>query len=79
MGFSIEVEPLALANILRPQVVIVHEIDWLVQDFALSCEERIIKRFVEMGVHFKIDIPNDLPEPPHYPRRSRTIWGTLGF
>ncbi len=77
MGFFVDVERIGPFAFLTPQVVIVHEVDWLVEDFVLSCEQRIMKRFQEMGVRFFI--PPGLPELPHTPRRPRTIWGTLGF
>lgn len=59
----------------EPVVVITLPVDWLVEDMMLACEERISKRFAEMGVSFEVNIPKDLPEPPHYPRRPRSVWG----
>ncbi len=46
--------------------------DWLVEDFVLPCEVRIMKRFAEMGIRFTI--PLNLPEIHNPPRRPRSIW-----
>jgi hypothetical protein len=59
----------------RPEIIVVFGEDWLTLDFALPCCDRINRRFAEMG--FPLEVPTDLPEMTHYPRRPRTIWGTL--
>lgn len=50
----------------EPEVVIVHEIDWLVLDFLLECYKRINKRLEEYGIDATVE-PFD--EMPHYQRR----------
>jgi hypothetical protein len=54
------------------QTVQVYAGDWLVEDFVLSCEERIKRRFAELGIHF--EIPEGLPELHNPARRLRSIW-----
>lgn len=54
------------------QEVQVYSGDWLVEDFVLSCEQRIKKRFAELGIYF--EVPEGLPELHNPPRRPRSIW-----
>ncbi len=46
--------------------------DWIVEDFLMAVEDRIVRRFAEMGVH--LSVPRNLPELRNPPRRSRSIW-----
>jgi len=50
-----------------------HHADWIIADFILPCEVRIMKRFAEMGISWVV--PQNLPELTVIPRRSRSIWG----
>lgn len=56
------------------KVVIVREVDWLVEDFIKSCEERIRLRFEEMGINIAVVIPEGTPELTHIARRPRSVW-----
>lgn len=59
----------------EPEVVIVHEIDWLVLDFVLECYKRINRRLEEMGIDLSVPLEFDesLDAAPHYPRRPRHL------
>lgn len=57
-----------------PDVVIVRKQDWLVEDFVLACEDRIVKRFTEAGI--ALQVPH-LPESEYVVQRPATIWECL--
>ncbi len=50
-----------------------HHADWIIADFILPVEIRIMKRFAEMGIPFMV--PQNLPRLNVVARRPRTIWG----
>lgn len=58
-------------SIERAQVTNVASPNWILEDFAQSCEVRLARRFAEMGID--IYIP-PLPELNHYPRRPRSVF-----